>query len=79
MEVYPPGGALWDAAPDTVAANGTNLQAQPGTAIGAADVFLGSTTSDKNVLDTFVQLNGSTVMECLDEQANFNCQPVPFV
>ena len=81
VESYPTPSRQWG----NVAAVGSNNQgvhALPGAGIGAGSIFLGNGEatngqSDPNVLDVFVQVDGSTVMECLDRNGQFTCTAVP--
>ena len=83
MESYPSPSRQWG---DVLGMSDDDqsLHVQAGAGIGAASIFLGNGNSqtqhgvsDPNILDIFVQVNESTVMECLDKNSQFTCTALP--
>ena len=82
VESYPNPSTQWGAVAAVGSSNNQAVHALPGAAIGAASIFLGkgdatNGLSDPNALDVFVQVNQSTVMECLDRNSQFTCTALP--
>ncbi|KAL6722062.1 hypothetical protein ACLMJK_001167 [Lecanora helva] len=81
VQSYPIPGSSWG---DLTAVGGNNqpVHAQDATGFGAGSVFLGSGSathgqSDPYALDVFVQVNGSTTLDCLQRSTQWTCTPLP--
>lgn len=73
----PSKGVVWSNQVIQFPFNDTNLRSLPQSGMAASSIWLGPGQSEPDSLDVFLQVNGSTVMDCLDKQAIFSCKKIP--